>query len=103
MHLEYHVAVAGWAIRKEQASLFASEGSHLQRYASRFNAVEINSSFYNSHQQKTYERWAESVPDRFRFAVKMPKWLTHESCLEDTGPPLSQFLNEISGLERKLG
>lgn len=103
MQLEYHVAVAGWAIRKEQASLFAADGSHLQRYASRFDAVEINSSFYGSHQQKTYERWAGSVCDRFRFSVKMPKWLTHERCLEDTGPRLSQFLREISGLGRKLG
>ena len=50
--------VAGWSIRKEQADLFAREGTHLQRYASRFDAVEINSSFYRSHKRETYERWA---------------------------------------------
>src|ERR1043165_3436605 len=103
MQLERHVALAGWSIRKEHASLFDAEGSHLQRYASRFDAVEINSSFYNAHQQKTYERWAEAVPAHFRFSVKMPKWLTHESCLEDTGAQLSQFLKEIGGLGKKLG
>lgn len=103
MQLESYVAIAGWSIRKEQSSLFAAEGSHLQRYASRFDAVEINSSFYGSHQQKTYERWAASVSDRFRFSVKMPKWLTHEQCLEDTGTELSRFLREISGLGSKLG
>ena len=37
------------------AAAFAAEGTHLQRYASRFNAVEINSSFYRAHQPKTYE------------------------------------------------
>ena len=98
-----HVGIAGWSIRKEQSHLFASEGSHLQRYASRFQAVEINSSFYKSHKRDTYQKWAASVPARFRFAVKMPKWLTHEECLEETGEPLAQFLQEIGGLGRKLG
>lgn len=103
MQLECHVAIAGWSIRKEQAALFAVDGSHLERYASRFDAVEINSSFYGSHQQKTYEKWASSVPARFRFSVKMPKALTHERCLEDTGENLSRFLRDISGLGSKLG
>ena len=103
MQLEYHVAIAGWSIRKEQARLFAADGSHLERYASRFGAVEINSSFYGSHKRETYERWAGSVPQGFRFAVKMPKRLTHEGCLEDTGVALKQFLADISGLGRKLG
>lgn len=103
MQLECYVAIAGWSIRKEQASLFAADGSHLLRYASRFDAVEINSSFYGSHQQKTYERWASSVPDRFRFSVKMPNWITHENCLEDSDAELSQFVKEISGLGSKLG
>ena len=83
--------------------MFAAEGSHLQRYASRFAAVEINSSFYRSHRRETYERWAADVPDDFRFSVKMPKSLTHEQCLEDRGTALTQFLLEIKGLGRKLG
>jgi uncharacterized protein YecE (DUF72 family) len=103
MQLDYRVAIAGWSIRTEQAGLFAAGGSHLQRYASRFTAVEINSSFYKSHKRETYERWAGDVPAAFRFAVKMPKWLTHERCLEDTGEPLKKFLNEIGGLGKKLG
>ena len=98
-----HVAIAGWSIRKEQSHLFASDGTHLQRYASRFAAVEINSSFYQSHQRETYQRWAKSVPARFRFAVKAPKSLTHEECLEETGEPLARFVHEIGGLGRKLG
>jgi uncharacterized protein YecE (DUF72 family) len=103
MQLKCHVAIAGWSIRKEQKDLFAAEGSHLRRYAGRFNAVEINSSFYRSHRRETYERWADSVSDGFRFSVKMPSLLTHEQCLEDTGPALKQFLGEIAGLGGKLG
>lgn len=99
----YYVAIAGWGIRKEQQDLFAVEGSHLQRYAARFNAVEINSSFYGSHKHETYARWAGSVPRQFRFSVKMPRWLTHERCLEDTGEELRRFIKEIAGLGPKLG
>ena len=83
--------------------MFAKEGTHLQRYASRFAAVEINSSFYQSHKRDTYERWAKSVPAAFRFAVKTPKVLTHDACLEEVGEPLKQFVHEIGGLGRKLG
>lgn len=100
---ECRIGVAGWAIRREHADLFVGEGTHLQRYASRFMAVEINSSFYNAHRFETYQRWAESVPADFRFAVKMPKWLTHERCLEDTGDDLKMFLREVSGLGARLG
>ena len=99
----HHVAIAGWSIRKEHIPLFAAEGTHLQRYASRFDAVEINSSFYQSHKRDTYERWAKTVPAQFRFAVKAPKLLTHEYGLEETGGPLAQFIHEIGGLGRKLG
>jgi uncharacterized protein YecE (DUF72 family) len=38
-----YVGCAGWSIPKEHASLFPPEGSHLERYAARFPAVEINS------------------------------------------------------------
>jgi uncharacterized protein YecE (DUF72 family) len=103
MQLECHVAVAGWSIRKEHGHLFDAEGSHLQRYASRFAAVEINSSFYGAHKQETYEKWAAAVPEHFRFSVKMPKSLTHDQRLEDTGTELTRFLREIGGLGRKLG
>ena len=99
----HHVGVAGWSIRKEHTHLFAAEGTHLQRYASRFAAVEINSSFYQSHKRETYERWAKSVPAAFRFAVKAPKLLTHDACLEEVGEPLAQFVHEVRGLGRKLG
>lgn len=98
-----HVGIAGWSIRKEHTHLFGGDGTHLERYASRFDAVEINSSFYKSHKRETYQKWAKSVPARFRFSVKAPKFLTHERCLEETGEPLAQFVHEIGGLGRKLG
>ena len=83
--------------------MFAGEGSHLERYASLFNSVEINSSFKQSHRRVTYERWAATVPEHFRFAVKLPKVITHKSKLVDVVSDLEQFLGEIEGLGNKLG
>lgn len=98
-----HLGTAGWNIRREHRDKFPGEGTHLGRYASVFNAVEINSCFYRPHRFTTYERWAESVPEHFRFAVKLPKVITHESRLVSAVPALERFLNEASGLGRKLG
>src|SRR5215210_4743120 len=100
---DVHLGTAGWSIRREHSSRFGGEGTHLQRYATLFNSVEINSCFYRPHRFATYERWAASVPEHFRFAVKLPKVITHESRLADAGPALERFLGEIAGLGTKLG
>ena len=97
------LGVAGWNIRREHADRFAADGTHLQRYASLFNAVEINSCFYRPHRFSTYERWAASVPDSFRFAVKLPKAITHAARLVGATADLDRFLDETSGLGVKRG
>jgi uncharacterized protein YecE (DUF72 family) len=43
------------------------------------------------------------VPEHFRFAVKIPKAITHEQKLHDVGWLLDSFLREVSGLGEKLG
>jgi uncharacterized protein YecE (DUF72 family) len=83
--------------------LFRPSGSHLERYAQHFTAVEINTSFYRPHRQSTYRRWAATVPDGFAFAVKAPRAITHELRLVDSGPVLEEFLAQASGLGAKLG
>lgn len=97
------VGCAGWGVPKEHAAHFPTDGSHLERYAGRFSAVEINSSFYRPHRPATYARWAESVPDDFQFAVKVPRQITHERRLADTVEPLERFLGECGALGPKLG
>jgi len=98
-----HLGIAGWNIRREHTSRFPSAGTHLQRYAGVFNAVEINSCFYRPHRFGTYERWAASVPESFMFAVKLPKAITHAARLVDVSADLSRFLEETSGLGAKRG
>ena len=103
MSLNLYIGCAGWALPREAQPLFPVEGTHLQRYAARFPAVEINSSFYRPHQPKTYARWAASVGERFRFAVKLPRAITHERRLGDVMPLLDTFLAEVTHLADRLG
>jgi len=98
-----YVGSAGWNIPRVHRDRFAPDGSQLQRYASRLNAAEINTSFYRPHASAIYERWASAVPAAFRFAVKIPKLITHDRALLRAREPLEQFLQEIAGLGAKLG
>lgn len=102
-HARPRVGTAGWQVPARWRDRFDEPGSHLQRYASRLSAVEINSCFYRPHAARVYERWARAVPDDFLFAVKCPKTITHEQRLGDVKEPLARFLDEVRGLGPKLG
>ncbi len=88
--------------RAEQGR-FASDGTHLARYAQAFSGVEINSSFYRPHALQVYSKWAAATPEGFRFSVKMPKTITHEKRLLDCDELLCAFLDQLQGLGDRLG
>ncbi|MCC7599417.1 DUF72 domain-containing protein [Janthinobacterium sp. FW305-129] len=102
MHTRY-IGTAGWSISSAAARHFPLDGSHLQRYAQVLDCVEINSSFYRPHQPSTYARWADSVPEHFRFSVKLPRSITHERRLRDGTAELDRFAGEVLQLGNKLG
>ena len=97
------IGTAGWSIPRAFSDQQPGEGSHLQRYAKLFNAAEINSSFHRSHRRATYERWEASVPDDFRFAVKLPKTITHQRKLVDCDDAMGAFAEEVAGLGDRRG
>ena len=97
------VGTAGWSIPRAVAAQFPGEGTHLARYARAMPCAEINTSFYRSHARATYEKWAGLAPRGFRFAVKLPRAITHEGKLKGARPVLVRFLGEVAGLGSKLG
>jgi uncharacterized protein YecE (DUF72 family) len=98
----FRIGTAGWSVPSQYLGQVPPGGSHLERYARRLNAAEINSSFYRPHRRTSYERWALSVPDDFRFSVKVPKAITHEGGLADCGALLDRFVDDVTGLGDKL-
>lgn len=99
----FRIGCAGWGVASGKADLFGGGDSVLERYSTRFTAVEINSSFTRPHQRRTYERWASSVPPGFCFSVKVPRAVTHTARLRDSGSLLRPFLDQVDGLGEKLG
>ena len=97
------IATAAWSIPKNEAHQFPSVGSGLSRYASVFNGVAIHSTFHRRHKAETYARWAASVPPTFRFALKMPKEISHLRAMVDVSKTYKVFLNDIAPLGQKRG
>lgn len=96
------IGTAGWTIPRDAAEHFPAEGTSLERYSSVFTAAEINSSFHRPHRLSTWERWRDSVPENFRFSVKLPKTITHQAKLADCRELLPKFLDQAHVLGDKL-
>jgi uncharacterized protein YecE (DUF72 family) len=94
------LGTAGWNVPTACRERIGGRGSHLERYAQRLNATEINSSFHRPHRRTTYERWARATPDAFRFAAKVPKSVSHSRGLAIV--ELDRFVGESAGLGEKL-
>ena len=100
---DVRIGTAGWSIPRAAAFRFGSPGTHLQRYSRSLRCAEINSSFYRPHAAATYAKWRDSTPPDFRFAVKMPRTITHDLMLQDAREPFVTFLAETDGLGEKRG
>lgn len=75
----------------------------LSLYAEVFNTVEINSTFYRNPTAKTLTKWYDETPDLFRFFIKIPKSITHQSRLSESKEEIAAFCNHIqSHLKDKL-
>ena len=75
----------------------------LSYYASRFQAVELNNTFYRLPQPGLIESWKAQVPDNFRFSVKASQFITHFKKLKDAAGPAKSMLKRISAFEDRLG
>ena len=75
----------------------------LALYSRAFSTVEVDSTFYAIPPEGTLRGWADRVPDRFVFALKMPQEITHERRLVDCGDMLAEFTGRIRLLGPKLG
>lgn len=97
------IGTTGWSLPTQWQDHFPDGRSHLHRYSQVFDGVEISRTFRKMPQRSTFERWAGSVPDTFRFSVKLPKEITHDRRLDDAEEPLGEFLDTVGHLGDRLG
>lgn len=94
-------AHAGWAGRFYRSD--AKRAEYLPQYASVFNAVEGNSTFYGLPSPESVARWAVEAPRGFRFCFKFPRTVTHELRLEETEQETGEFFERLAPLGERLG
>jgi uncharacterized protein YecE (DUF72 family) len=75
----------------------------LSYYASKFQTVEIDSTFYGTPSASTVTRWNEKTPRDFVFAVKVPQVVTHEKVLVNCDSEFEEFVKTMDILGPKLG
>lgn len=75
----------------------------LRYYGEHLPAVEINNTFYRMPRTSVLEKWAEAVPDHFRFVIKASRRITHQHRLKDAEEPTRYLLDKVTALGPKLG
>ncbi len=76
---------------------------YLTYYTTRFNSVEVDSTFYRTPSKATVQGWANKTPEGFIFAAKVPQLVTHEKVLVDCEAEFKQFVDVMDFLGDKLG
>ncbi|MGQ9757181.1 MAG: DUF72 domain-containing protein [Actinomycetota bacterium] len=72
-------------------------------YASHFDTVEINNSFYRLPSRETFLAWKDAVPEGFLYTVKANRFITHVKRLREPEEALSNFFYNLDGLGEKTG
>ena len=95
-----------WANADWCGALFpaqAKSGDFLRHYASVFNTVEGNTTFYALPRPQTIQRWRELTPVGFRFCFKFPKRISHEHRLRNVREELANVFRTFTPLAERLG
>jgi uncharacterized protein YecE (DUF72 family) len=92
---------AGW-----QGSFYprgTKSADYLNFYSTRFDTVEVDSTFYRCPTIEAVNNWAMKTPPGFIFSLKIPHPITHDKLLLDCDEELEQFVATVNVLDKKLG
>ena len=92
---------AGWETAFYPAGMKPAD--YLTYYATKFDTVEVDSTFYRTPSVATVNGWARKVPEGFVLAAKVPQIITHEKILLNCDNDLKQFLETMGLMGDKLG
>src|ERR1700675_4593407 len=92
---------AGWESAFYPAGMKPAD--YLSYYATKFNTVEVDSTFYRTPSVATVNGWERKTPAGFSLAAKVPQLITHEKVLQDCNDDLLHFLDTMDLMCTKLG
>jgi uncharacterized protein YecE (DUF72 family) len=100
------IGCSGWQYRHWRGAFYPADvpvARWLEFYATRFETVELNNSFYRLPTADAFAAWRRRVPRGFRFAVKASRYLTHQRRLNDPKEPIERLWSRAQRLEDRLG
>ncbi len=100
------IGTCGFAYRHWAGGVFYPAGcppeAYLSHYATCFDIVEVNATFYHLPSEATLRRWHDATPAHFSFIVKGSRLITHRLRLRDAGAALETFAHRLASLDSKL-
>lgn len=98
------IGTSGWNYKAWKESLYqgVAQKRWLEHYATRFKAVEVNSTFYRLLKEQTLRQWVERTPDSFTFATKGSRYITHTKRLKDPKEPVQTQRDNLESMRSKL-
>ncbi len=101
-----HLGTIGWSYNFWRGKFYPNKTApknYLAYYATQFNTVEVDSTFYRIPTQPTVTNWKQQTPDGFMFSLKFPQMITHVKMLRDCEYETGIFLDRASLLGDNLG
>lgn len=104
--MKWHIGCAGFYYRDWKGIFYPQElvqKKWFKYYASTFNSIELNGTFYKLPKTENLQKWYDDSPADFSFAVKAPRLVTHYKQFKDCKTVLDEFYTIIQqGLHEKL-
>lgn len=100
---EVYIGCAKW--NRTDLKGFYPRGTkdELAYYATQFNSIELNATFYGMPKWEQVETWRNKTPDDFKFFPKVSDLITHYRRLNNVEEPIQTFSNAVSNFQEKLG
>jgi uncharacterized protein YecE (DUF72 family) len=100
------VGCSGWQYKHWRGNFYPADvpqSRWFEHYASIFDTVEINNTFYRLPERATFAAWAQRAPAGFEFAVKASRFLTHMKKLKDPEEPIDRLFSRMRPLSTRRG
>lgn len=101
--MRWFVGTSGWSYDSWVGQFYPGDmpsGQRLRHYATKFDAVEVNNSFYHLPSHEQLLEWQKEVPKDFTFAIKGSRYITHNKKLKDAEESLPKLMEPLKRLSK---
>lgn len=100
---QVYVGCAKW--NRQDLKGFYPRGTkdELEYYATQFNSIELNATFYNMPDKEQVKTWKNKTPEGFKFFPKITNTISHFRRLNNVSEPVEKFADAVSNFEDRLG